>query len=242
MVSPALRMSYPEKQARAAQKRAVLLGFLASGEVWTTLSVSGELLQATERTALRLLQSLTKEKLLKVDEGVVPHSNLKLYGITSHGIAATETAHPQAREFQIGRTNPSWVEHHVQGQLIRIRAEKAGWTSWVSGKLLMVENTARLKKLPDALATRPDGRQVAIEIERYIKSHKRMADVVGAHLQQIVQKKYDIVYYFTPSKAALDRAFARVGFVVVDGNKIKLQDSHRARFKTFEIKSYQGEI
>jgi hypothetical protein len=235
-------MTYSEKQARNAQKRALLLGFLASGEVWTTLAVAAELLQATERTALRLLQSLIQEKLLKVDEGVVPHSNLKLYGITSHGVAMTGNAHPQAREFQLGRTNPSWVEHHTQGQLIRIRAEQAGWTNWVPGKLLMVENTARLKKLPDALSTRPDGRQVAIEIERYIKSHKRMADVIGAHLQQIVGKKYDFVYYFCPNKAALDRAFAKVEFVVIDSNKIKLQDSHRARFKTFEIKTYRGEM
>lgn len=242
MASPALSMTYKQKQARASQKRAVLLGFLAGGEVWTTLAVAAELLQATERTALRLLQSLTQEKLLKVDEGVVPHSNLKLYGISPHGIAATETAHPQAREFQLGRTNPSWVEHHIQGQLIRIKAERGGWKDWVPGKLLMVENTARLKKLPDALSTRPDGRQVAIEIERYVKSHKRMADVIGAHLEQIVGKKYDFVYYFCPNKAALDRAFAKVEFVVVDGNKIKLQDSHRARFKTFEIKTYKGEM
>lgn len=244
MVSPALKMSYAQKQARAVQKRAALLGFLASGEVWTTLAMVAELLQVEERTALRLLKSLAKEKLIKVDEGVMKLSNLKIYGITAHGIATTVSAHPKAREYQMGRTNPSWVQHHIQGQLIRIRAECAGWTDWVPGKLLMVENDKRLKKLPDFLMTRPGagGRRCAGELERFAKSPKRLTDVVGMHLQQIVAGHYDFVYYFCPDKAAQERAFLRVEFVVIDGNKIKLNDSHRARFKIFEIKTYKGEI
>jgi hypothetical protein len=242
MASPALTMTNAEKRQRAALKRRTLVGFLASGEVYTTLSVAAELLQTSERNALRLLQTLVEERILKIDEKVVPGSNLKLYGITAHGLALTESAYPQAREFQIGKTNPGWVPHHIEGQKVRIRAEHAGWTGWIPGKLLLVDNEQRLKKLPDALCVRPDARRVAVEIERYVKSKKRMADVVAAHLQQIVAKRYDFVYYFSPHKSALERALDGVQFVIVDANKVKLNDSHRARFKVFDIQYWKGEM
>lgn len=241
MVSPALTMTAQEKKERAAFKRSTLLLFLASGEQWTTLAVAAELLQTSERTALRLMKKLIAEHLIKVDVGIVPHSNLKLYGISDHGLAVTGAA-LTLKAFPIGRTNPSWVKHHTQSQRIRIRGEQTGWTDWVSEKLLTVKNSQRLKKLPDFLMTRPDGHKACGELERYCKSKKRLADAMGGHLTQIVSGHYVFVYYFVPDKAAQERAFNRVEFVVVDGNKIKLNDSHRARFKVFLIESWQGEM
>lgn len=243
MAGNALKMSYTEREQRRLEKRAILLGFLASGEVWTTLQVAADLLETSERNVLRLLQRLVKEVLLKVDERVFPHSHQKLYGITDHGLAVCG-AGDAIKAFQIGKTNPSWVTHHVQCQLIRIRAERAGWSNWVPGKLLLVENGTRLKKLPDFLMSRPkpDGRKCCGELERYCKSPRRFSSVIGAHLQQIVGKHYELVYYFVPNKAAQQRAFDRVQFVMVDGQKIKLNDSHRARFKVFEIDAWEGEM
>jgi len=242
MTNPAFKMSYAEKQERHSQKRACLLQFLASGEVYTTLQVAAQLLNASERTTLRLLQKLVEEKLLKIDLKVMPHTNLKLYGVSEHGLAMTKNANQKAKPFMLSRTNPSWVQHHIDGQLIRIKAEANGWKNYLPGKLLMVENAARLKKLPDALVSRPDDRKVAIEIERYVKSRKRMTDVIAAHLSQIIEKKYDFVYYFTPHKPALDRAFAAVQFVAMDTKKIQLNDTHRARFKTFNLSKWNGEM
>jgi hypothetical protein len=192
---------------------------------------------------LRLLQKLVQEKLLKVDAQVLPYSHLKIYGISDHGLAVCG-AGESIKAFQIGKTNPSWVAHHVQCQLIRIRAESSGWTNWVPGKLLLVENGNRLKKIPDFLMTRPspDGRKCSGELERFCKSPRRLSAVMGAHLQQIVSGKYELVYYFVPNKAAQQRAFDRVQFVSIDGQKIKLNDSHRARFRIFEINSWSGEM
>ena len=45
---PALKMTYTEKIERAAHKREVLLDFLASGEVFTTVAMAAELLQLSE--------------------------------------------------------------------------------------------------------------------------------------------------------------------------------------------------
>jgi hypothetical protein len=237
MLNPALTMTYAQKQQRAADKRRLLLAFLASGEVYTTVQIAAELLQASPLTAWRLLQAMVAEKSLKVDEKPVPFSSLKIYGVTAHGIGITVSAHPRCREFFPGTTSPSYLAHHLEGQHIRIILERAGWTDYVPGKLLYVENGQRLKKLPDALATRPDGRRVAVEIERNVKSEKRMTDMVGGHLAQIVAGHYDLLYYFTPHEDALQRVFQKVENVVVDSEKVKLTDSHRARFKILDIQN-----
>ena len=241
MTNPALKMSPVERQQRSAEKRAAVLNFLASGEQWSTLSVLSELLQTSERNALRLLQKLTEEKLLKVDDRVLPHLRLKLYGLSDHGIAMVG-ADVKMKAFCIGRTNPSQVEHHLQSQLIRIRAERAGWTNWVPGKTLYVENATRLKKLPDSLSNRPDGRRVAVEIERFVKSQKRLTDIMGLHLAQIVAGKYDLVYYFSPHPEAQMRAFNKIQFAHLENQKVKLNDSHRARFKVFSLENWKGEM
>lgn len=234
-------MTTREKKERAEFKRRTLLSFLCSGEQWTTLAVVAELLQTSERNALRLLKKLIDEHLIKVDVGIVHHSNLKLYGLTDHSIASFG-APANAKAFAIGRTNPSFVKHHIQGQLVRIKGERTGWCNWYPEKLLYVQNEMRLKKIPDYLMTRPDGRKACGELERYTKSPKRLSDAMGAHLHQIVNGHYEVVYYFVPDVAAQERAFARVHFMNIDGNKVKLNETHRARFKIFEIDTWKGEM
>lgn len=235
-----LKMSPSDRARRHQQKTAVVLGFLGSGEGYSILPVVAELLQTSERNALRLLQKLVEDKLIKVDEKILTHTRQKLYGITDHGLSMVGAA-KEVRAFQIGKTNPSWVQHHVDCQRARIKCEMAGWSGWVPGRILMGKNADRLKKLPDALAIRPDGRRVAIEIERFVKSTKRTCDVLGMHLQQISVGKYDLVYYITPHVEAQQRAFERVEFVPVENKKIKLNDMHRARFKVFDLTKFKGE-
>ena len=233
---PALKMTYAQKMERNAQKRATLLSFLASGESYTTLSVVTELLRISERTAQLLLKKLVAEKALRVDARASPFSRIKLYGITQHGIAITESAHPDCREFFVGKTNPGYIDHHVTGQRVRISLTRIGWRDYIPGKILMVNNNSERKNkaVPDAMVTRGDGRKVAIEIENNIKSKTRMAMSIAAHLRQILENKYDFVYYYTPHLAALKRVFSTIIYVRMDDGWVKLSDSHRARFKTFD--------
>lgn len=240
MTWTALKMCPEERTARAAQKRAMLMGFLASGEVYTTLKVAAALLDTSERNALRLLQGFVKEKLLSIDERSIGYgAKIKVYGATHFSLCLNKANH-HLDEFHIGKLNLSFLNHHTQTQLIRIKAERKGWNEWVPGRVL--HKQVGMRKIPDALATRPDGRRAALEVELNLKSKTRFSVVLALHLSQIVnEKKYDLVYYFTPHKAALDRAFSAVQHVIIDGKKITLNDSHRARFKTFDIKTWEGE-
>ena len=233
-------LSNAEKRQIAAKKRQGVLAFLGSGEIYSTSEILSDLLQLSDRVTRRLLQQMSSEneRLLKVD--VMP-TTLKLYGITPHGLA-TSGSDPRMKPFEIGKTNPGWVQHHLESQLVRIRAERAGWKDWIPGKALLLNaNSDRLKKLPDSLASRPDGRKVAIEVERFVKSRKRLAVVLGEHLKQIADQKYDFVYYFSPHPQALERTLLAVQFVVIDVGKVKFSDAQRSRFRVFNLKSWDGQ-
>lgn len=232
-------MNKAEIDARAEAKRVLLLDFLASGECWTTAPIAGVLMQTSGRSALSTLQSLERAMLIKKEDGqrgFVP----ALFGITNHGLGMARNPHPQAREFQIGRTNPSFVRHHVQTQQARLQAEGEGWTSWVPGKVLYGPDVKKRTgtKIPDGLVTRPDGKRAAIEIENYVKSKKRMEEIIGQYLQQLNAGEIDLVCYITPHPTGMQRALDAVTFVAIGSNKIKLTDAHRQRFQVFSNEDF----
>jgi hypothetical protein len=39
----------------------------------------------------------------------------------------TQTAHPDCKEFFAGKTNPSYIDHHITGQRVRISLTNIGW-------------------------------------------------------------------------------------------------------------------
>jgi len=234
---PALKMTYTQKIERAAHKRTVLLDFLASGEVFTTVAMAAELLQISEQTVQPMLKRLVAEQILRVDTKAVPFSKLKLYGITVHGLALTESANPMCNEFRVGRTKPGFLGHHLDCQFVRIvMQQRNGWTNWVPDKLLRGENSKRLNTIPDGLATMPDGRRVAVEIELNIKSKPRMTDMMAGHIHQMVKGHYSKVYFFTPHLAALKRVFKSVEAIKMDGFLVKISEYHRSRFILMDIR------
>jgi hypothetical protein len=232
---PALKMTYAEKMERADQKRTLLLNFLASGEVFTTIAIAAELLQLSEQTVQPMLKRLVAGQILRVDAKAVPFSKTKLWGITAHGLALTESSNPKCNEFRVGRTHPGFLEHHLDCQFVRIVMQRNGWTNWVPDKLLRDVNSKRLNKIPDGLAIRPDGCRVAIEVERNIKSKTRMQEMMAGHIQQFEEDLYDAIYYFTPHLAALKRVFQSVTEVKLNGRSEKVTEMYRSRFMLLDI-------
>jgi hypothetical protein len=239
------KMTRAEVLARVEEKRNALLRFLCSGEVYTSLQIAAAVMGVSERSARDTLKALVRDRLIKVDAGLPQ----KVYGLSAHGIAMTEGAHPACREFQAGKLNPSYLNHHIQTQWARLVAEAAGWTEWIPGRVLYAENEKRLKKLPDAIAKRPDGRMVALEVENFTKSNKRIAVVIGLHLQQITAGHYQLVYYLTPHPKAQRRAFDKISVVPINSKnekkngvqKITLTDAHRRRLIVRDMSGWKGE-
>jgi DNA-binding PadR family transcriptional regulator len=229
-------MTAIERAARKDAKRRLLLDFLASGEVYTTTEIASVIMSASRPVATSTLKSMEREGVLKAESHMNGGRQVRIWGITPHGLALANVFE-DVPFFELGRTNSDYIPHHLQSQRARLAAEEAGWTDWTPGKTLYGQG---LKKIPDAVSTSPDGKRVALEIERFIKTPKRYAEIISSYLQEIKSGKWNEVHYLTPPglETRLERAFASVKFVSVAGNKVALTDRHRSVFKFFSFDNW----
>lgn len=231
-------LTYVERMQRAHEKRQALLQFLGSGEVYTTRLIASQILKTSEMSADRTLQALMRDGCLKSEVHLVNSRRTTLFGITAHGLALVDQIH--GKEFELGKTNPSYIPHHLQTQQARLQAQTAGWISWQPGKVLYNQG---LLKVPDALARMPEGGEVAIEIERHVKSKKRMESIISSHLQSISQKKFDEVHYLSGGglHTKVKAIFDAIKYIPVKGERVRLEQKHRDRFKFFDLQTWPGE-
>ena len=231
-------MTHNQRQARAMAKRQLLLQFLASGEVYTNTSVASKIMSASQRSAQRTLSALVLNGSLKVESHMVESRKTFIYGITPHGLAICDKFDKPF--FQLGKTNSSYITHHLQTQQARLAAESCGWTDWQPGKILYNQN---LPKVPDAIATSPTGVRIALELERTTKSQKNYESVISGHLKSMTKKLWSEVHYLTPPGLSerVQRAFQHVQSVPVNGDRVQLEQIHRDRFKFYELQNWPNE-
>ena len=232
------QMTYTERMARAVAKQTLLRNFLASGEVYTSISIAAQLMACSISSAQRTLKSMVRFGELKCEVHLVEGRKLSLWGVTPHGLALADQF--DRPHFELGRISSSYIPHHLLTQQARLQAEAVGW-AWQPGKLL--HNTG-LPKVPDGLGIRPDERKVAIEIEQNIKSQRRFQSAVAQHLLSIKKGHWAEVYYLTHPelKQTLQKAFTRIETVPVPGGNAKLEESHKNRFKFYSFDEFPPSI
>ncbi len=225
-------MTYQEKQARAADKRQGILSFLAAGEVYTTVNIAARVMRCSARSAIRTLNALISETELKSETLLVQSRKVQIFGITPHGLVLAGAI--DGPYFEIGRTNSSYVPHHLATQTARLAAEAVGWKGWQPGRTL---HKLGFLKVPDALGTRPDGLKIAIEIERHAKTKKRYEEILSLHLQEMSKKSWAEVHYLVAPELLqpLQNIFQRIETIPVKGERVPLEQKHRDRFKFFSL-------
>lgn len=229
-------MTYQERQARANEKRERLINFLASGEVWTSTQHAAAILQVSRPVALHTLMALNKERAIVSEAHLVEGRTQKIWGITAHGLALAGVV-GSISAFQLGKVNPSHIPHHLQTQSARITAESVGWNGWVPGKLLY---NRELRKVPDAAVLSPSNIKVALEIERFIKSRKRYADIIAAYLRDIKDGHFDEVHYLSPDglQVPLEKVFRSVKSFSFAGEQVQVEERHQIRFKFYALNAW----
>jgi hypothetical protein len=232
-------MSYAERQARNEAKRLLILHFLASGEVYTTVQIAALVMACSTTSAERTLAGLVRDGALKSEAHFIQSRKLKIYGVTPHGIALAGEFENQP--FELGRVNSAYIPHHLQTHIARMNAEAAGWADWKPGKVL---HRLGLKKVPDALVVSPTGKRVAIELERHVKTKKRYAEIISSHLQSITKEHWDEVHYLCQSELVLplQRLFQKIETIPVLGERHRLEEKHRARFKFAALSDWPHSI
>lgn len=233
-------MSYQLQQARRDLKQQRLLAFLASGETYTSTEIAAEVMGVSRSRALLTLRSFERESLIKSEKhhGAAQHY-LVIWGLTDHGAGMIGV--DDAPIFQLGRTNPAYITHKIDGQRMRLAAEAAGWRDWTPERMMAGRG---LKKVPDAAATNPAGQRVAIEIERNAKSTKRYQEIVLAYIQSFKSGAFHHVDFVCPTPQIRDAVQRRVGLVrsvTFAGERVPLTDAHRARFKFYDFSAWPPE-
>lgn len=229
------KLSRAEKMQMAEAKKTAILAFLASGEVYTTLPILMLLLKKSESTLRRTVELMVKEKLLRLEALEVGSKKVVLIGITDHGVGMADRA-GLCPSFASGKTNPAYVTHHLLTQETRIKAVNSGGTDWLPGRAL--RNKSYLK-VPDALYVM-DGKTIAVEVERNIKTPKRYAEVVSNYLQEMSKKSWTEVHYITTPNVVprIQKIFNELGTVTVKGTVVKLEQKHLDRFKFYSFDDY----
>lgn len=224
--------------ARGAEKTRVALRFLRE-ESWTTEAVMRELLGLRHRqNAYRSLARLERQGFIRRHSlPLAAGRALTVWGITAQGLAYAfdlDEPHRPRESFQASALSPARMAHRLDLQKMRVRAQAAGWRDWAADYLCGPLKAGA--NYPDAVALRPDGARVAIEIERTVKSTKRYAALIVQHLLGRRNRRWDCIYYLSPTPdlaRRVERIFGSIERVAHDGRRIALTAEHRAPFRFF---------
>ena len=130
------------------------------------------------------------------------------------------------------------LDHHLDNQYARLTLEKKGAPNWMNGDRSTFLRLYSVKHRPDGLITLPDGRIVAVETERRLKTKARYQSIMASHLMAISDKHWRYVFYVTPDaqkKQALKVIFDSISSVIVKNLHVTLEAKHRDVFRIYTM-------
>lgn len=228
------------RKERNHEKIRILLNFLKE-ETYSDFDTLKYLFGFKAHKSLyTLLDKVTKMGLIQkhVLEGRI--SRISLWGITNDGLAVVLS--PDDKTFP-ARFEPSkitgWsLEHHLDNQLTRLTLEKNGATGWINGDRSTFLSQYKVKHRPDGLISLPDGKLIAVETERRLKTKARYQSIMASHLVARTEKYWLYVFYVVPDeqkKHALNIIFNSITHVIVKNQHVPLEEKHRKVFHIYTI-------
>lgn len=237
------RLTHQQRLARRDEKQQLLLSFLAGGETWTDLTNAARLWRLSPDATSLTLKAMVRDRLLQREDIDIGFKirRLTIYGVTPDGIACCRTAPADAVEHEQGRLTSRNVDHSLAVQRARMVAEAAGWTDWQPGRYWYNRG---LPVVPDAVARRPDGQRIAIEVERNVKSLKRRREVLSGHILSIAQRKqWDHVLYLCEARCSAARLrdlYLSLTELDTPAGRTEMTDHHRSRFQFMNLCDFNG--
>lgn len=233
-----------ERAARAQEKQRLIVQWLQT-EGFSTAEVLANVLDVHKNAVYRTLNRLQERGLLVAERLKMPLGArpAQVWGLTPDGALSVMSENGDFEHYQPGRQAPVTVQHSLDVQQVRLVGERAGWSAWRSEKSLAREGAkAGWRKIPDAVATAPDGRTAAIEVERTAKTLKRYRDIVRDYLLMMQEGKVARVLYVCTGNVradALRRLIGKVDYVTVNGQQMQVKDAHLARFSFVDFNGFK---
>ncbi|HGF3272607.1 TPA: MobC family replication-relaxation protein [Salmonella enterica subsp. enterica serovar Newport] len=227
-----------ERRERNHEKIRILLNFLKE-ETYSDFQTLNMLFGFKHHKSLYdLLDKVTKMGLIQKHTLESRASKIALWGITNDGIAVVLTPEDNVMpsRFEPYRITGWSLDHHLDNQLVRLTLEKKGAVNWINGDRSTFLNQFNVKHRPDGLISLPDGRVIAVETERRIKTKARYQSIMASHLVAISDKHWRYVFYVTPDeqkKRALQVIFNSISSVIVKNQHLTLEAKHRDVFRIY---------
>ncbi|MFP1744806.1 MobC family replication-relaxation protein [Lonsdalea quercina] len=231
---------HSERTARNSEKIKRLLNFLKE-ETYSDFKTLMLLFSFRDHKSLYTLLAKT-ERMGLIQKHVLESRTMKmsLWGITTDGLAVVLTSDDA---FFPARFEPSkitgWtLEHHLDNQAARLILEKKGASGWINGDRSTFLSQYQVKHRPDGVITLPDGKVIAIETERRLKTKARYQSIISNHLLARTQKHWIYVFYIVPDlqkKRALELLFGSIKHVIINHQHIPLEARHRNVFRIYTL-------
>lgn len=216
--------------ARLAQRDIVnrkLLRFLRT-HIYSTLPILQQVVGYRSSQGIRqALRRLERIDYVRQHIHVGPGQRLALWGITHVGQAfAFDLGNelPVAATFEPSKLAASTIPHHLDLQMIRMKAEDEGWTMWKHGDRMGAVGKDDMR--PDAVAVDPSGKVVAVECERSLKSQQRYRGILSAYLQAIRAGQFSRVIWISPTEdisRRVQKIILSIERVPVDGRSVPIE-------------------
>ncbi|OIQ86946.1 hypothetical protein GALL_312050 [mine drainage metagenome] len=226
-------LSHAERMALSHEKQLRVLRFLASGEQWTTVPITSQLLGLSERSTGRTINQLERQGFVQTQKVQIASgksiTGTLLVGITHAGMVRAGLPESALRPFDFRKVGALTMAHHIQTQRARLAAEAFGWDKWISGRLLYGRDWAAV---PDAVVIDQSGKKYAIEIERTIKDKKDYRSLIARHLANIRDGHYKYVAYLVSPDMCpgFKKLFFGITYLVWKGKQIEFLDRHKEKF------------
>lgn len=229
-----------ERKERNHEKIRILLNFLKEetySDFQTLMLLYGF---KSHKSLYSLLAKVSNMGLIQKHTLAGRVTKLSIWGITNDGIAVV--LNPDEKVFP-ARFEPyritGWtLEHHLDNQLARLTLERKGAAGWVNGDRSTFLSQYNVKHRPDGLITLPDGKVIAVETERRLKTKARYQSIMASHLMARTDKHWMYVFYVVPDEAkkrALQVIFESITHVIVKGQHVQLEEKHRNVFRIYTM-------
>lgn len=155
-----------------------------------------------------------------------------VWGITWDGICQIGEL-DEYQKFEPSKFNELTAIHHYNLQELKILLKEKN----LDLKTIKRTAIAATEKTPDGLIETPDGKIIAVELERTVKSKQRYKAIWGGYIQDIRAGKYSGVQYFLSNKRTqnLPKIFDQMQTILMDKKTVEFTPELRKRFKFTDI-------
>lgn len=194
-------LSHTDARLRSSQNQQKILQFLRQ-EKYTKRAILQSLLPIkTACGLLKLLRKMEHNKLLKKHD---VSEYVTLWGITKPGLSVAVSPEEDRHNdhyFAPSKVNINMLPHTFGCQMVHALCMKYR-VEYRAGRTM--GSRAEMDKIPDGILYTPRG-NVAIEVERHLKTRQRYDAIIYHYLKCIKAGKYHLVVYVCPDADKRDQ-------------------------------------